>query len=356
MRMEWFLCLAGQEVSNHARVANYINNVGLPVALYDVPVDCACSALDTGFSLPTTDPAPWYEITRPDSADFFGFMAASVNVSPVASRSVQENGRWGSFLGPYRAAGRAVQVSGLMWARSAEGMAYGERWLTEVLRGSPCSNWDCPEDDIVILPACPESEGYDSAPYFRTLVNGGLVDGPQFSAFSQSSPECIVQQASFVLVSSQPYLYHPPTRCWNQQSLATPLACALTTPTWMGEGTFRIEIENTDSTPTTDITISGKISLDGSCPVTGAGTSVPYSWVYEIPSLAAEDKIVIDGARRQVLYYDASEKYSKSGLPYITFEGPWKWPDVGPCTTMCLSVSASGGSATATVDSFLREL
>ena len=109
------------------------------------------------------------------------------------------------------------------------------------------------------------------------------------------------------------------------------------------------------TTATTNIVITGQISLDGGCPVTGDGASVPPTFTYTIPTLAAEDRIVIDGTTRRITYYDASDKFATSGLPYITFSGPFIWPDVGPCTTMCLTITSSGGAATATVDSYLRE-
>lgn len=355
MRPEWFLCFGGVEISNHARVATYITNVGVPGA--SVEVDCACPSLDTGFSLPATDPAPWYEPSRPESLDFLGFLATNMELPPVGSRGAGPAGSVGTALSPPNLAGRILQVSGTLWARSAEGMAYGERWIQAVLRGSPCTEGDCPQDDILILPACPESVGYDLQEYLRTLVGAGLVDGPVFGPISDRTPECHMQQCSFVLAASMPWFYHQPTRCLDAESLgAEALICALTTPEWMGEGTFRVELENTGSTDATNMVVTGTISLDGLCPTGGLAASVPYTFRYEIPTLAPGAKVVVDGARRRATYYNPSSRNNEPALPYINFTGPWRWPDVGPCTTMCVTIEGETGTVAVTADSYLKEL
>jgi hypothetical protein len=138
--------------------------------------------------------------------------------------------------------------------------------------------------------------------------------------------------------------------------LQTPLACSLTTPEWGDGGTFVIDITNEELTAATDITITGQISLDGDCPVDGLGTSVPPSFTYTIPTLGPEDRIVIDGQRRQARYWDSSCKAWTSALPFVEWEGPWVFPDAGICTTLCLTLEIGGGEATVTVDAMNREL
>lgn len=353
MRVEPYLCLGGVEISNGARVAAYVNNVGLPGTIMDN--DCQCFALGGNYSLPNGE-APWWEPTRPESADFLGFYAAQTALQPVASREVTQNGRRSSILAPLTLKGRVMEVSGLLLAVSAEGMAYGERWLQEVLRGGVCGSDGCAMDDLVFLPACPEYSSYDPDPYYRKLVGVGLVDGPLFGQVEEL-PECRIQRASFALASSQPYLYHPANRCHDGTVLANnTLPCSLTTPSWMGEGTFAITITNTDTTDTTNIIIKGQISLDGSCPVTGTASTVPPTFTYTIPTLEPENVLVIDGTSRQAHYWDASCKQWASALPLMTLTGPFRWPDVGPCTTMCLTVSATGGTSALTVDTYLKEL
>lgn len=353
MRIEPFICLAGVELANNARTSTYIANIGLPGAT--MPTECACYAYDDGYDTPLSDPAPWYDPTRPESADFFGFYASNATLDAVYTRAANQSARLGGVLGPIRPKARTVLVEGMMLARTAEGMAYGERWVAEVLRGSPCNEGGCATDDILFLPACPEAE-YDADRYFRTLMLSGVIDGPVYAPI-QALPECLVQQANFSLMASMPYIYHPADRCINNELIASyygvPLSCSLTTPQWMGDGTFVIDI--TAQADIDHLEVIGRISLDGTCPVSGLGTSVPPTFSYTIESMANEDRLVIDGARRQVLYYDASTKTASSALPRITWEGPFPWPDVGPCTTMCLTLEARTGEAFATVDTYLRE-
>lgn len=350
MRTTEFLCFAGHEIANSARTTYYTRNLGGVPGL-TLGADCPCDAMDEGYANPASDPAPWYEPTRPESAEFYGLYAHSISLDPVLTRSVSTANRHGSYLSPARYGGRQLQVTGTMIAASMEGMAYGERWLAEALRGSPCNEGNCPTDDALILPACPD-DSYDYDAAFRTLVNVGAIDGPVFSQLNDA-PECFIQEVSFLLVSSQPWLYHPTDRCLDAEPLDAPVSCGLTTPQWMGEGTFVIDV--TAESAVTDLVITGKVSIDGDCPVTGLGTSVMPSFTYTVPEMLEGDRLVVDGIRKQAHYYDASDKFAKSALPYIQFVGPWIWPDVGNCTTMCVTISADG-DALATVDTTLREL
>lgn len=356
MRAVEFLCFGGTEIANSARTTHYTRELGGVPGL-TLGADCPCAAIDEGYDFPSTDPAPWYEPTRSDSVDFYGFYAHSISVVSSLVRNVGASGQYGSYLSPARYNGRQLQVEGTMIASSMQGMAYGERWLAEVLRGSPCNHLDCPTDDAIILPACPDQEyEYDGA--FRHLVDVGCVDGPTFASINDL-PECYIQTATFALTSSQPYLFHPTTRCLDAEYipdsyLDSPIGCALTTPQWMGEGTYIIDI--TAETDVTNIVIKGRLSIDGDCPVTGDGTSVMPSFTYTIPTMSMDDRLVIDGMRRHAYYYDASVKRAKSALPYIAFDGPWLWPDVGTCSTMCLTLELESGDAVATVDTTLREL
>lgn len=349
MKLEPYACFASMEIANAARVTTYGRD-----CLFN---GCDCPALDGIFIDPATDPAPWYDAGHPESANFLGFLPESINLSVASSRSVAAL-PLGTMVGAEHLSGRVVEVIGWMIARDAHSMYWGQLWLTETLRGSRCLP-GCADDTLQLLPFCRE-QGYpgfaDFSSDFRTLVGAGLVDGPRWSNVIDDACECyLIQTAQFQIATSMPWLYQPPIRCYDATPIAGTLSCALTTPEWQ-EGTYVIDIRNTGTTPTTNIVISGRISLDGSCPVTGLGTSVPASFTYTIPSLGPEDRIVIDGTRREVLYYDASDGFATPGLPYLVFEGPFDFPDVGVCTTMCLSISSSGGAATATVDTFLREL
>lgn len=361
MRLSEFLCLGGTEIANSARVTAYARNLGYTGGT--LSATCPCFLIDEDFVSPDVDPAPWYDITRAESEEFYGFYAWEMRLQPVLSRSARPTGRQGSVISPATMRGRQLQVQGALVASTMRGMAYGERWLAEVLRGSPCNQDDCPTDDMLILPACPPEDDYDDADiWFRTLVDAGCVDGPVFSQI-ETLPECFVQGVSFNVVSSQPWLYHPTERCLDGDAIfpdyydgyyGNPLSCSLTTPEWMGEGTFIIDV--TAQSDLTDLVITGRISLEDDCPVEDPATSVMPTFVYTVPEMKMDDRIVIDGMRKHAYYYDASEKFPRAALSRMSFDGPFIWPDVGTCTTMCVTLEVGSGEATATVDTVLREI
>lgn len=353
MDIKSYLCLGGVEIGNQARTAVYLENLGITGAMVSMPIDCACIALDDGFSNPSSDPAPWYEPTRPESDDFLGFWPTDATFVDPLTRQVNQHGLSGSVIGPETAKGRILQVTGNLLARTPLAMQYGKRWLQEALRGSLCSRGGV-SDDLIVLLTCPEGDE-DPDTFYRTLVKSALVSGPVFTQLS-ALPQYSVLAASFVLVSSHPYLYLQPVRAIDELDLSVERNASLTTPTWMGEGTFSFSLTNGGTTTSTDILITGQISLDGDCPITGSGLSVPLTFSYLIPSLAPEDTLVIDGARRQVSLIDASSKSAFPGYPSIDFEGPFLWPDVGACTTMCVSVSGGNSDTVLTVDTYLMEL
>lgn len=362
MRLEPYLCMGGTEVANAARTFAYVNNLGLPRAI--VNTSCGCDVYDEGYTYPADDPAPWYEPTRPESEDFLGFYAYDISLEPVMGRATNPRVTGGSVIGANRFNHRLIPVNGILIARSALGMAYGERWLNEVLRGGVCSE-GCAADDIEILPACPEP-GYDEETYFRYLHSSALIDGPLFRQADGVSAECYVQEAVFTLASEWPWLYHPESICVENEMVDPGLSphCLFTTPTWMGDGTFYIEVAIADDVDEPgEITITGRVSLEDDCPVGPPTDAAVPCFEYVIPEFTIDpgDKIIIDGTRRQVLYYDATSKRAKGGMSKLQFEGPFRWPDVPPCTSVCVSVDMSTepgapSNGLVTIHSFLREI
>lgn len=347
MRLAPYLCLSGFELADVARVTSYGE-----CEFFDGA--CPCPALDSEIYVsPELDPAPWYNALYPESADFLGLLPSSITLSAPATRPVSPAAAEGSFVGPQRLAGRVVEVTGWMVARTTEAMWWGQRWLSEAL-SRRCEG--CADDTLQVLPFCRDEVGYDYAQDFRTLVNVASVDGPRWKELSDD-PSYLIVETQFQLTSSMPWLYLPPVRCLEDEPVGggsdPATTCSLTTPQWR-DGTFVIDI--TATTAVTDILITGKVSLDGDCPVSDPGTSVMDCFTYLVEEMAADDRLVIDGTRRQAYFYDASEKFATPLLPRLDFEGPFRWPDVQDCTTVCLSIEAGTGDATATVDTYLREL
>lgn len=363
--VEW-LTLGGLEIANMNRTLVYVRNLGdarFGISLSDALADrydaaalsCYCSVVDEGPYLdPATDDAPWYDAAKPESEEFLGIWAHSITVDPVLGRDVNQVVGEGAVLSPIRASHRTVAVEGLMIANTARGMAFGERWLTEALRGSFCLD-GCAADDLCILPACPPDDDPNPDRHIRTLRQAGLIDGPNFLSRT-SIAECVMQSTVFQLVAARPPMFAPEETCLDEQVVTpgSPAACMASTDSWPGNATLDIRIEVTAASD--NIRIRGQTSLDGNCPPEGNFASAALCFDYLIPDPVLNGVYEVQGTQRRVIYADPSLKISRSGLSHIEFEGPWRWPDIPPCTDMCIMVSVGSGSVKATVGKSDMEL
>lgn len=257
------------------------------------------------------------------------------------------------MLSPIGLSHRLVTVQGTMFAATAAGMYYGERWVTEVLRGSICQA-GCASDELIILPACPGEGSAD--PFVRRLYNVGIIDGPDWVPI-RDLPECVVQEVRFQLAAEMPWLYRPRDLCIDVAlGYQIEETCQLSTASWPGDATLRITL-TADDIEVTDLIVTGTVMVDGTCPPAGDAENVPPCFSYSIPSIPPNGELVIDGTRQSVIYNDPITRTTRAGFPYLEVEGLFDWPDMGPCTELCLSVTNNGGtSVNVLVEKFDREL
>ena len=245
--LDLFGALGGNELWNEARTLVYMAN-GVRPSSWSPPQCDPCPTLadivpcaeppEGGYTNPEDDLAPWYDATRPESADFAGLMVTDATLSAAASRSVTDNVGHGSTLGRLRLKGRTITVEGWLVGRTCCAVAYGLRWLTAALVGSPCSTGsECGTDTFDTVSCCPcepvgEEDPLDFAPYKRTLYGVGVVDGPNvterraFGGGGCGGSVCgcsEVMKVDFVLQSGQPWLYHDREAVLED---ASPEACA----------------------------------------------------------------------------------------------------------------------------------
>lgn len=205
MRLQPYLTYGTTEIANATRTFEYVSNLGLPIpATFS---DCACDAADEAvYDTPETDPAPWYDADRDESANFLGLFAYESRIDPVIIRSVTPKSLSGATIGSLRPKHRIISVRGLMFARTEAAMSYGERWLNDTLAGTLTG---CDTDSLTVLLACPT--GTEDTPW-RTLRRVGIVDGPTVGPAS-SLPECYVSEVTFQLAAGLPYLLHTAVEC-----------------------------------------------------------------------------------------------------------------------------------------------
>lgn len=205
---EPWLAYDGTEIGNGTRVMDYLENIGIPKVEIGTNQDCNCEHIDDGpYTDPEVDAAPWFEPTYPLSAHFLGFWPESIEIPPSWRRRVAQRSGGGANLGSAILGGRVAVVSGTMYATSALGMQWGERWLSEVLR---CGCADCGLGDLCVLPACPPSgiAAAEADGFFRILRGSGIVDGPHFEPVVAN--RCAAQRVVFTMGSRYGYLFGEP--------------------------------------------------------------------------------------------------------------------------------------------------
>lgn len=349
MNAEPYLCLAGTEIVNANRTLAYLD-AGLAGSQFFVhPGACYCPVLDESepFSTPAADEAPWYESSRAESGEFFGVITDVLRVEnpPVRSVSTQAHG---GRVGTLTHRPRLIVVHGYMYASSARGMDWGERWLTEALSGGSCDT--CGGDDAEILPACPDSPGILFDIPVRQLLDVGIVDGPIFTPMADI-PGCLMQEVAFQLVAGNPYLHHSLNTASTTVFAGQTFSYALQTQEWGGDMGVAVTLEAlsnlTDvvvrAAPLTDIDDCGDLDLNPCVE-------------YRIASVPEGHILSIDGRRRSVTEFNDSSKVWESGYRRLAFDGPFDWIEVPPCSLMCVTVTVGGGTADVEVGWALREI
>lgn len=345
MRLESYVCLGGTELVNGSRTTAY--------GAHKLFLPCPCPALeaDETYSDPATDEAPWYDADHPESVNFLGILASDITLSVPYGRSTTPMGAGGQSVGQELLRGGLVEVQGWMVATDPQAMWWGERWLTEALRGS-CGG--CADDDLILLPYCRDTE--DEVPFtddFRTMVGAATVAGPLWSPIT--ADDCfVIQSVQFQIATSKPWLLTDAYECMNHdftpEYAGEEVSCMATTSAWPGDAAMVVTV--TALTDATDIVVTNRVSFDGTCDDL---QGMPC-WSMRLPAIEAGGVFVFDGAREQVRYTDPSRKVAMQGVHLLDFSGPITWPGVGPCTDLCSVVSVGSGEVNVTIEVLNREM
>lgn len=219
----------GEEVWNMARLQAYLTAVGSP---FDSgPELCSCDTLTAenigapGASYTTPDdlanPAPWFDVDLPVSAEFLGFMPLTVTgtTDNPRARAVTNAVGGGGVFGPVRVQPRTMTVQGVLLGTSCCGVDYGMQYLTEVLSG--CTGNGCDGDCFEMFDCCPTellTNVQLDAVHKRTFRRTALVSGPT-EVSRQGTGSCArgncaggdLVTVEFVLVAATPWAWTDPT-------------------------------------------------------------------------------------------------------------------------------------------------
>lgn len=207
--VQWWMTYCNNEVSNLARTWEYLKRY----RPRDIEIICEPNGVlyriagqttpdDPVFVHPSADPAPWYDASRPESAEFLGFVGKPVP-GPAVSRAVTRRGSGGASLGPLRVTERIVQVDGFLFAVTSRGLDYGFRWLSDLIAGDD----DCATCEIEIMTASPQSSGSDDTVGRWRLFNTGVAD-PGVEMGERYCAEAMA--VTFKMVAGDGYLYKDP--------------------------------------------------------------------------------------------------------------------------------------------------
>lgn len=357
---EW-MCLGGVEISNIMRTLSYVKE-GLAggsfnPTLGDVPGELSdhCEACYDGpYEHPAEDPAPWYEDTRPESADFLGLIANQITVDDVAYRRVEPQAGMGGSLGPLEFDPRKISVKGVLVANGRAGMNYGKRWLAEALTGAYCGNGNVTGgdsvpnvhtatigDDLEILPACPTTDQADWDRWFRTLKNVTLSEVPQYAP-PRSGHGCLIEEVQFEFTAGNPFLFGEPEAIADEYLLVGNHSAEflVDAPEWIGDAVVHIQVQPQNQTGG-DFRVRAFPTQNNQCPspnpvpaIDFTATDVP--WKYHLS---------VDAVMRDTLEYDVQRKLWVPAWERLSWKGRWKWFDVPPCRQFCVQIDNLGTGA-----------
>jgi hypothetical protein len=384
-----FLELDGLEISNGARTIQYLRN-GLGSDHWQVGDGCAChvlvsevcptaSSAEQCFVSPEADPAPWYDSTVPESADFLGVLIKDVRpwFDGQASRNVTPriSGLGGASIGPLHPTPRTLSTPATLIASSCGGIEYGRRWLQQRLSGlcDPCAL-----SVARIRSFCPDPDGMDDTAGEWFVYEVGLISGMQDNlqpdAFGAATFEggddgcCDFVEGTLVLNAGNPYLYKREVVCatgslnpegcsddcldfchWLQDAPPA-VECAVTPPTIGILGTI-ITVEAGNGLHELTLETLG-VCGDPSTLIGSIG----------IPYLPAGSTFVVDSALQTITYTPAGG-VPVDGTPYIVlpFGFGIPWLQVGDCDPAgCVSaqlsrICDSDCTSTVTISTRLRE-
>lgn len=223
-----FASTNGQELWNTTRLQAYLTNVGSPFATG--PGICTCPALTAavldgpvgGYDTPAADPAPWFDVDTPVSAEYLGFLPLSIAGAEddPRARTVTNAVGGGGVFGPVRALPRTITVTGIILGTTCCGAEYGLHYLSEALQG--CNGSACDGGCFEMYECCPDNPGLTpvqfNAKYRRTFRRTALVSGPTVvkrdGTGSCGAGTCAagseILTVEFVLVAATPWAWTDP--------------------------------------------------------------------------------------------------------------------------------------------------
>lgn len=221
-----WLSFAGVEIVNEARVAAYVQALGIPGYVCQECPGLRDALEQAAYTTPAADNAPWYDPAIPESGKVAGFQIASIEgIGDTSTRSVANLARDGAAVGARRRAARELTVTFRAVASTEAAVVYATSWLARVLHGRQCLNVStdfmfldtgttCAGDELCLLTACPSSPA-DVVTYKVGLSLVGVTSGPevtkrQTTASYTSTCALVLSEMEVVFTAGDPSWYSSP--------------------------------------------------------------------------------------------------------------------------------------------------
>jgi hypothetical protein len=192
-----FVATSGQTVT--------VNKSGSPQTTI-TPVQACGSWSAQTYSTPALDPAPWYNVAYPQSADALGMLVEDWTGLDDA-HITRPTTPWGGYgggasLGSIAATGRTMKVNLFLFGRTEEAVEYLFRWLAATLTGV-CAT--CATESMLVRRYCGSTSNlWDGVAEIRQV---GLIEGLKWEAEPFTGGSCTFRRASFTLMAGDPCMY-----------------------------------------------------------------------------------------------------------------------------------------------------
>lgn len=229
-----FLDIDGGEVVNSYRTMSYLQRGLGAVKWTAASLGCEVLSREVGgvapFVSPSADPAPWYDASVAESAEFLGLVLTSIDfLTTDTKRSIAQliGGVGGGTLGFAQLAAKGVTCAGLLIASSCPGLEYGRHWITAQL--GDASLVTCPTFTLRVRDSCPPTNGSNDTRGEFIIYDAGLVDG----IHRTSPPEelcCDYDAIAFTLAGKSPFLFKRPGAATTPVEIANIGGALITIP------------------------------------------------------------------------------------------------------------------------------
>lgn len=213
-----YLCIAGNEVANNARLVGYATTADCPIPwkLGEVCANFSDIMGEGQYVAANINEAPWYDDTDERTSRFLGNFVLSIEniVDSTRTAQVTESILSGGTVGRVRAATRSIRVRSILIADGADALDYGMHWLGAALAAQECTSTgvSCGGTDLTFFAACPQFDMSEQeiSNLQRFMHNVTVVSGPLIQqTLHRTGQRTWAYIVEWTMVAATPFMFGP---------------------------------------------------------------------------------------------------------------------------------------------------